>query len=75
MSTGSFGAGVTEYGWDDLTYCALDISCSLWAFLLYNAYLRLYSCLKCRRPFCCFCTFCASLKAQYLLDAIRTNHA
>lgn len=75
MSAGSFGAGDTEYGCDDLTCCALNISCSLWAFLLYDAYLCPCNCLKCRRPFCCFCTFCASLKAQHLLDAVRTNHA
>lgn len=75
LGVGEFGADATEYGWDDLTYYALDISCSLWAFLLYNAYLCLYSCLKYTCALLLLLRFVPSSRAQHLLDAVRTNHA
>lgn len=73
--TGSFGGSVTEYSWDDLTYFALNISSSLWAFLPYDAHLPQCSCLECPRLVLHFSKSCTSLKAQHLRDIVMTNYA
>lgn len=41
---GEFGGSITEYGWDDLTYCVVNICSSLWAFLSCDAYVSEHSC-------------------------------